>query len=250
MQLQGVSVNDDEGLEREADRMGEKVVQRVKTIAIETALLGGHIHTDAQRADSRKQNTRHGGGGRNITYLNFHLGFGNIPNMAGQLNVNELLLIVSHGNRPIALLPFLLLFGDKTPTSLAQQLWNSGIFPIGYHGQIYLDGCHTGEPAGTIGDGTSYAERFKQALVNLSGNPHLGGFTVKGNLGAASTNNNAQWGHIGTELISMDPRTTTLVTANMATLTLREIVKATNHLHDFPGMPMGMRRGKSAKVTY
>ena len=110
MQLQGVSVNDDEGLEKEADRMGEKAVQRVKTIAIETALLGGHIHTDAQRADSRKQNTRHGGGGRNITYLNFPLGFGNIPNMAGQLDVNELLLIVSHGSRPIAFLPFLLFF--------------------------------------------------------------------------------------------------------------------------------------------
>lgn len=104
------------------------------------------------------------------------------------LNRDENMMIVSHGARP--LVGFLRDFAIGSPANLASRIVS--IIPDGYTGEIYLDGCHTGEPTALINpklnDGTSYAECFGKELVKLlkkfKKNAH---FTVKGNLGAATT---------------------------------------------------------------
>lgn len=152
--------------------------QCVRIISIETNLFGGNgiIHHQSHR----KANL-YGIGNHNIVYVD--RGFWNrgvIPNQ-NQLQENELLIIVSHGHWRI---PY---FARKTPNALATELANSNIFRPNYHGTIYLNGCYTGAPGprGTVGDGSSYAEKFKIALQNTQDN--LGPFNVKGNLGAAYT---------------------------------------------------------------
>lgn len=107
-------------------------------------------------------------------------------NHGNQILRDESLILVSHGARYIPI------FGYNFPSGLAKKLYNAHILPLGYRGEIYLDGCHTGEPGpfGHLGDGTSYAERFKRELIKLSTRgmfPIFGHFTVKGNLGATWT---------------------------------------------------------------
>ncbi len=245
----------------------KNVIQCVKTIAIESAIGNQHIFFDAIRADRRKRQIESNNTGiippLDITLVDRFSGLNgsgipaSVPPMgANQLAIGELLLIVSHGARYI---PF---FALKTPALLANELYFSGIFPMGYNGEIYLDGCHTGEPGlgGHLGDGSSYVERFQQALINLSVahggvgiNPLLGGFTVKGNLGAAVTHH--QPGNVsnGTELIEMDARTTGLIAANLANPRFAgRIPYLTNGNHDFPVTANNphYRRGATAKVVY
>lgn len=247
--------------------IGENVAQFVKTIAIESAIGNQHIFFDAIRADRRKRQIEFNHTGifppLDITLVDRFSGLNgsgipaSVPPMgANQLGINELLLIVSHGARYF---PF---FALKTPALLANELYFSGIFPAGYFGRIYLDGCHTGEPGfgGHLGDGSSYAERFKLALTNLSVThggvgiyPLLGAFTVKGNLGTAVTHH--QPGNVfnGTELIEMDARTTGLITANLANpMFAGRIPYLTNGNHDFPATVNNphYRRGATAKVSY
>ncbi|WP_291528279.1 hypothetical protein [Bacteroides sp. UBA939] len=210
-----------------ADNNINKTIQRVKTIVIELLPSSPtHLTTDAQNVNRRKH------------YISLRLGrdqkqyerglrHGVIPpamiaapapspvaNSLGQIGtigVNETLIIVSHGARYVPIFAF------RTPAMLARGIFNSRILPVGYSGQIYLDGCHTGEPGllGTLGDGSSYAEKFKRELRNLSGmeTPSIyGDFTVKGNLGAAMT---SRW---GTEWIEGDNRTERLIRDNIGVL--------------------------------
>lgn len=252
----------------------KNVAQRVKTIAVETAVFGGgHIHQDAARAHEKKQileNIRsgvHGNvGGVRINVNRGLFGLGAIPNQqANQLTQSELLLLVSHGSRPIfRWTGFLDRFAGKSPNGLATELFNSNIFPtnINYTGQIYLDGCHTGEPSmfGTLNDGSSFAERFKQSLLNL-GLPNT--FTVKGNLGAAITESgNFTRGHnprslLGTEWIEMDRRTTRFVNQNITHINTNMPLKVAKINNDIAnnrlirgGTNPSLRRGSSVKVVY
>lgn len=161
-------------------------VQRVRTIVIEqTPNRPTHLTQDATLVHMHKvlRQIRFGANGGNpqIAINNSYLGTFNNP--GNQMQINETLILVSHGLR---YLPF---FGFRTPYFLARKLFNSNILPVGYQGEIYLDGCYTGEPGpfGHLGDGSSFAERFKVALNNLYNNNPLGQFTVKGNLGATWT---------------------------------------------------------------
>lgn len=161
-------------------------VQRVRTIVIEqTPNRPTHLTQDAGLVHRHKVLRQIGfganGGNPQIAINNNYLGTFNNP--GNQMQINETLILVSHGLR---YLPF---FGFRTPYFLARKLFNSNILPVGYQGEIYLDGCYTGEPGpfGHLGDGSSFAERFKVALNNLYNNNPLGQFTVKGNLGATWT---------------------------------------------------------------
>lgn len=197
-------------------------IQRVKTIVIEMLpSRPTHLTTDAQNINRRKHYISQGLG--NVHYNYGRGGGGVIPNVligaqaprmvsnsfsnAGNIGIDETIIIVSHGMRYIPI------FAYKTPRGLASEVFNSQILPIGYSGQIYLDGCHTGEPGlfGDLGDGSSFVEKFKQELLNLSnhGVPLYGDFKVKGNLGAAMT------ASYGTEWIEGDNRTFRLIGENM-----------------------------------
>jgi len=184
-------------------------VQRVRTIVIEqTPNRPTHLTQDAGRVHLRKvlRQIRFGANGGNpqIAINNNYLGTFNNP--GNQMQINETLILVSHGARYIPI------FGYRFPGGLAQRLYNANILPLGYSGEIYLDGCHTGEPGpfGRLGDGSSFAERFKVALNNLANanNHALGQFTVKGNLGAARTS------IAGREYIDLDGRTIGLINQN------------------------------------
>lgn len=126
------------------------------------------------------------------------------------VEINELLILVSHGSRPTNRNrdP---VFGNMTPEVFAQKIHILGILPQNYQGQIYLDGCHTGEPIGNLYDGTSFAERFKLKLETFN---VYGNFSVKGNLGAATTGYNPDLYPMGTEWIEADERSRELMYEN------------------------------------
>lgn len=213
-QLQGVAVNDNEGLEREADVMGEKVLQKksdrnhivqmVRTYAIER--LGffsrkpkiTHLTRDAQDIDQRKYFKENGvpeveinnfinNGviGAKLLALPARIRRGvdfETEVNAGVTPVggNENLILVSHASMPHgAVLPN---FGGYNPTALANRLNVSGLLPNPYTGEIYIDGCNTArdEPGHP---NTSYISLFDIALRNLGYTQHR----VKGNLGLAAT---------------------------------------------------------------
>lgn len=119
------------------------------------------------------------------------------------LDKNEDMIIVSHGVRP--LVGFLRVFALGSPAKLASRIIS--IIPDSYTGEIYLDGCYTGEPTALINpklnDGTSFAECFGKKLVKLlKKSGKNANFTVKGNLGAAKTKYEAE--HEGKEEITLD----------------------------------------------
>lgn len=196
-------------------------IQLVKTVAIETEFFKRHIYNDAVAVNDRKSTTHGvvavpiGSVDRFSFFRRNHLSSNMQGIEMGQIRPDELLILVSHGIR------YLRLFANKTPKGLAKEVFNSNILPIGYYGQIYLDGCHTGEPKpfGHLGDGSSFAEKFKHELQKLSdmGVPRYGNFTVKGNLGAALTQHGGNL-H-GTEWIEGDKRTLRLIDENIENMT-------------------------------
>ena len=101
-----------------------------------------------------------------------------------KLNANEPLIIVAHGSAPSVgnlISNGIPTLGNYQPGDLVAKI--EPLFPAGYHGSIYLDGCYTGRRL-NYGDGTSYIERFARALKATR--PDID-FTVKGNIGAAAT---------------------------------------------------------------
>lgn len=251
-----------------ASKNGE-TVQRVKTIVIESLLSifkPTHLTRDAQNVNRRKHYISLGLG--NIHY-NYAINPSIIPNQmlgtsaprpvsrnftnTGTVGINETLILVSHGARYVPI------FAYRTPGWLARDIFNSNILPIGYSGQIYLDGCHTGEPGllGSLRDGTSFAEKFKSELIGLS-HAIYGNFTVKGNLGAAMTSG---W---GTEWIEGDKRSTRLISENMNYLVTHNIplppifnspnryVRTRNDtsLFGLINTPINDYRGKFTKVEF
>jgi hypothetical protein len=101
-----------------------------------------------------------------------------------QLVNGEELRIVAHGSAPS--LPSFLnsglpSLGGEAPAALATKV--AGLFPVGYAGQIYMNGCYTATRLG-FKAGTSYIELFAQALAQQRSDIK---FVVTGNLGPAAT---------------------------------------------------------------
>lgn len=221
-----------------------KPIQRVKTIAIEMLpFIETHVSHDADYVNIRKHYTslNLGRDYYNYAYANItpippvglvfapvHKPKSNSFGHVNTIGIHEKLILVSHGFRYIPIFAF------RTPSMLARKVFNSNILPFGYDGQIYLDGCHTGEPGflGTLRDGSSFAEKFKNELLRLSnrGVNMYGNFTVKGNLGTANT---SFW---GTEWIEGDRRTSRLLAENQTYMGTHGIPFWTsdNHEHSRP----------------
>ena len=118
----------------------------------------------------------------------------------------EDILLVSHGSAPSFF--FKSQFADYSAKNLAKKIFK--ILPNGYNGLIYLDGCYTGKPYKKIDDGTSFAERFGNALVKLASlNKKRMKFRVKGNLGSAGTNGD------GKEAITIDNDNISIIATNI-----------------------------------
>jgi hypothetical protein len=103
---------------------------------------------------------------------------------ARQLDPKEQLVVVSHGSAPTVGSFFRSgapTLGGYTGAGLAAKL--APLFPEGYSGRIYLDGCYTGKRL-KYGEGTSFVEIFAAALAALR--PDIK-FTAQGNIGLAAT---------------------------------------------------------------
>lgn len=200
-----IPVNDDTGLEKEADSMGRKALQNggksaVHETAIQRRAVGGTGNSGVvQRLVIRIRDVGEMMGFGKPTIMeashdtkNSMYGsekskedIGITKALKGrQLDNGEELRVVAHGSRPKA--PWLLSKGTPTlggflPFDLAKKL--SKLFPEKYRGIIYLDGCYTGLRL-NFTPGTSFLELFVDALVQLR--PDIE-FQARGNLGAAAT---------------------------------------------------------------
>ena len=181
--INGMPVNDNAGLEHEADVMGEKAVaQRVKSnfhvFWKETRPSDPHILDDAERAGKRKADRR---GARCLIIRLDSPSF-----KRDKVGEFEDVHIVSHGERPS--IKYHNMFANMSASNLALTMVH--VLPPNYSGCIYLDGCHTAVPRRMLNDGTSFAERFGNALLKSlqdKGRTCSKCFSVKGNLGSAST---------------------------------------------------------------
>ena len=120
-----------------------------------------------------------------------------LPGGVAPLGQAEPLILKSHGAPPSTMFFGLLRvapsYGGYSPTQLARHIWNSGLLPINYAGQIYISGCNTARGLVSMYDGTSFIAQFKVALQALATAAHpLGAFTVKGDLGTARTGNDGR----------------------------------------------------------
>ncbi|MCR5568430.1 MAG: DUF4157 domain-containing protein [Paludibacteraceae bacterium] len=89
---------------------------------------------------------------------------------------DEDLILVSHG------IPVIPMFGKEYPKSLALKV--SRLLNDGYHGEIYVDGCYT-----AVGP-YPFIDLFASELKKIK--PGIGHAKIKGNLGAAETQNTGQ----------------------------------------------------------
>lgn len=164
-------------------RFSGNTIQRLRTIAIETEFApeNQHVVELADRINTHKhlKKDEHSSLRGDVAPSDMALNpieiENNSPNHA-PIAVNETVVIVSHGELP-NIDENQQFFASMNATAMALYLRN--ILPPGYTGQIYLDGCYTGQPVAALNDGTSYAERVKRYLTGLG----FTGFTIKGNLG-------------------------------------------------------------------
>ena len=246
--INGMPVNDNVELEREADVMGEKAVQckadnnldgapknkkyngiiqmtkarRRKTFIwyYENAKDKGkgsrHIVSDALYAKYRRE--RNGSAVRMQNMDDYMRDIKKVQHVSN----NENIIIVSHGE-PISHEKKDNLFADFHYNELASMVFDiikkDEKEMINYQGEIFLDGCHTGEPLEKLGDGTSYVERFGKFLSyriikhnsNIASfeNFHIGkSFIVKGNLGEIYTRPD------GREMVKLDQHNSHLFEQN------------------------------------
>ncbi|MBR4589874.1 MAG: hypothetical protein IKO36_04340 [Bacteroidaceae bacterium] len=164
-------------------RFSGNTIQRLRTIAIETEFApeNQHVVELADRINTHKhlKKDEHSSLRGDVAPSDMALNpieiENNSPNHA-PIAVNETVVIVSHGELP-NIDENQQFFASMNATAMALYLRN--ILPPGYTGQIYLDGCYTGQPVAALNDGTSYAERVKRYLIGMG----FTGFTIKGNLG-------------------------------------------------------------------
>ena len=167
----------------DSGRFSGNTIQRLRTIAIETEFdpNNQHVVELADRINVHKylKKDEHSSLRGDVAPSDMALNpieiENNSPNHA-PIAVNETLIIVSHGGLPNMDENQQFFAGMNAP---AMALYLRRILPPGYTGQIYLDGCYTGQPVAALNDGTSYAERVKRYLTGLG----FTGFTIKGNLG-------------------------------------------------------------------
>ncbi len=231
--INGMPVNDNVELEREADVMGEMAVQCKADNNLDSALKNKKYNGIIQMTKARRRKTfiwyyenakDKGIGSRHIASDALYAKYrrernGSAVRMQNMddymsdikkvqhVSNNENIIIVSHGE-PISHEKKDNRFADLHYNQLAGMVFDiikkDEKEMINYQGEIFLDGCHTGEPLNKLYDGTSYAERFGNVLRDLiikhntNLTPfgilsHLGkfymgkSFTVKGNLGAVYT---------------------------------------------------------------
>ncbi|MCR4768744.1 MAG: hypothetical protein K5874_00785 [Bacteroidaceae bacterium] len=158
-------------------------IQRLRTIAIETEFdpNNQHVVDYANRINVHKylKKDEHSSLRGDVAASDMALNPIEIENNShdhAPIAVNETVVIVSHGELP-NIDENQQFFASMNATAMALYLRN--ILPPGYTGQIYLDGCYTGQPVAALNDGTSYAERVKRYLIGMG----FTGFTIKGNLG-------------------------------------------------------------------
>lgn len=196
MQLKGdVPVNDDAGLEYEADVMGARATkQESENASINQSISPGTALPIVQRMlitvgeldktieDSANTRSKYAHSkGTKVSSLE-------ALEQDAILGVSEALDIVSHGSMPEGGIfswlrdtdvPYL----DKyTADILADKL--KDIFPDDYSGEVYINGCYTAIRKNGNDQGTSFIEQFYKKLCQLKPNNKA---KIKGNLGVAAT---------------------------------------------------------------
>lgn len=184
------------------EQKSSQPIQRLKTYTIQdftvsaaapftVTPLDAQLMTDAQHIDARKRVLH-----RDAAFVPKRIGYipsrGSAAEQAGIQYMDpiapaESLILVGHGEAPVSAAQEGT-FGDYRAGELALLFEVNNILPVGYSGEIYLDGCDTGQRF-LNQQGTSYIEHFKQELqaAYLAASVNLGNFTVKGNIGEALT---------------------------------------------------------------
>ena len=191
--INGMPVNDNAELEREADVMGEKAVtQRKIPYSIREygnfqntvqcwnpkncSIIYDQVYRDMEE-DSKAMKKRY----KDKVYMVDSCAYDKIA--SEKLQQAEKVVLVAHGKKGE--------FMGLPIGSLALQFANIW-YPDGFFGEIFLNGCETGKPAlsksAALGDGTSYIENFGDELKKLyeQKGVHFS-FEVKGNIGNVST---------------------------------------------------------------
>lgn len=187
---------------RSKEQKSSQPIQRLKTYTIQdftvsaaapytVTPLDARLMADAQHIDARKRILH-----RDAAFAPKRIGYipskGSAAEQAGIQHLQpivpaESLILVGHGGPPVsAVLEGT--FGNYRAGELALLFEINNILPVGYSGEIYLDGCDTGQRF-LNQQGTSYIEHFKQELkaAYFAAGVNLGNFTVKGNIGEAYT---------------------------------------------------------------
>ena len=117
------------------------------------------------------------------------VGIGQVSSMKRKLDADEPLVVVGHGAEP-TLSFFGNIKGDfaqRSPVDLAGDLLVA--MPDGFSGDIFLNGCYTGMRYQYTKEGSSYIERFGDALNAKLNQAKRKAYTgvIKGNIGAAAT---------------------------------------------------------------
>ena len=163
-----VNINDDVGLEKEADVMGAKTMQRKAENPIKKTILQGVDTRTVQRMilpvynnelehqqflDQAEKQKKYFGHGKVIDIANWFFD----KNLSG-IGLNEDLHIIGHGtNNTVA---------GMSPQQLATVIVTNLGLPAQYAGRIFLETCNSAAnpPLGIVG---SYAKRFAQQLQQL-----------------------------------------------------------------------------------
>jgi len=214
----GININDDTSLEREADQMGARALQRFATndsgsdnrdelttggstsqviqgMIIRIRGIAEMMHISKPTIMNASLNTKHDMAGSDKHKEDYGITKA-VKTDTRKLDEKEELRIVGHGSEPTypgIISSGIPKFGGFKPDALAQKI--STIFPANYSGAIYLDGCYTGMRL-DYKAGTSYLELFTNVLCALRADIKP---NIRGNIGPASTSKNGQ------EVIALTP---------------------------------------------
>ena len=166
--INGMPVNDNVELEREADVMGEKAVQQrkipysirgyenfqntIQCLKEENCSIIYDSRYKDMEEDTKAMKKRYERKGYMVDCFDGYLKFNE------DLGQVKKIVLVAHGGVDM--------FFDSSPKDLADQFFYW--YPDGFGGEIFLNGCETGKPApsesAALGDGTSYIEKFGEIL--------------------------------------------------------------------------------------
>ena len=205
-------------------------LKRFNVLYNENNLSDPHIKKDAILAGERRAKKR----GQKVDVKK-------IEELIG-VGVSDDILIVSHGSRPTSSEESE--FTDYSARELAAVMIDK--LPNEYCGEIYLDGCHTGEPRKRLNDGSSFAERFGNYLKEMAKKKNKNMiFRVKGNLGSAATECSSKKEELGSELIVLDEKTISLIKENLVSR-IDDVLK----YRTFPNLILGSFLPLDSMRTY